>query len=261
MADKHPFAVKVTNADAGELDAALEASMMDYCKHANIVRLEEAFVNSHGQVCLVMEWMSAGSLENYVGREGWTEARIVYVLREAGKGLAHMHARSIFHLDVKSDNVLLHPDGGVKLGDFGFALGLATDLADRKGRGTPNWMAPEVISELDFDGRADVWSLGIVALELAHGATPHSEVELGIDAFFRLILDSPSPALEEGWSTEFREFVQFALCKDPEFRATMQELLDDELMLSACSQDEFAQFLKAPGPQQAAPETKTTAGE
>ena len=99
---------------------------------------------------------------------------IAYVLREILLGLLPLHQHKQIHRDLKTDNILINKKGEVKVADFGFAIQLTREKANRKSVvGTPAWMAPELIKKESYNEAVDVWSVGIIAVELVEGEPPY----------------------------------------------------------------------------------------
>ena len=146
----------------------------------------------------------------------YTENVVKYILKRALIGLAHLHRMNIIHRDIKSDNVLVNSKGSLKLADFGYSTRLASAEDNRLSRvGTMAWMAPEIIrgKKMGYNTSIDIWSFGIMAVELAHGDAPN--IKKTQAEMLRGILRDPSPTLGARWSPQFQDFVDQCLIKDP----------------------------------------------
>ena len=156
-----------------------------------------------------------GMIENCY--QTYPETVVKYILRKVLEGLVHLHSMGIIHRDIKSDNILINRQGQVKLADFGFSCRLPDPHAvSRKTEvGTAAWMAPELLksSNPGYGTSIDIWSFGILAVELANGEPPNISKPIGYITY--QILVGPLPVLNERWSSEFQSFVNACLVKDP----------------------------------------------
>ncbi len=203
-------AVKALQVDSEALaDLRKELNILRACSSAYIVAYKGAF-EKDGKIWIAMEYCAAGSLCDLMSICDTTlsEVQIASVLRQSLLGLEYLHQRKIIHRDIKSANLLLTLNGECKLADFGVSAELSSTIAKtRSVIGTPFWMAPEVLESAQYDVKADIWSLGITAIELATGEPPYSDVHPMRVIF--IIPSSPPPTLPEAekWSPEFRSFV------------------------------------------------------
>ncbi|KAL0904275.1 hypothetical protein M5K25_026362 [Dendrobium thyrsiflorum] len=163
-------------------DIRREAQTMSLIDHPNLIKAFCSFVVEHS-LWVVMPFMAQGSclhLMKTAYPEGFEEPVIGSILKETLKALEYLHNHGHIHRDVKAGNILLDNSGAVKLGDFGVTACMF-DKGDRQSSrntfvGTPCWMAPEVLQPgSGYNFKADIWSFGITALELAHGHAPFSK--------------------------------------------------------------------------------------
>ncbi|GCB74132.1 hypothetical protein scyTo_0003219 [Scyliorhinus torazame] len=205
-------------------DIIKEVKFLRQLKHPNTIEYKGCYLKEH-TAWMVMEYCLGSTSDLLeVHKKPLQEVEIAAITHGALQGLAYLHSHNLIHRDIKAGNILLTEPGQVKLADFGSAsiVSPANSFV-----GTPYWMAPEVILAMDegqYDGKVDVWSLGITSIELAERKPPLFNMN-AMSALYH-IAQNESPTLQSNeWSHFFRNFVDYCLQKIPQDRPTSLELL------------------------------------
>lgn len=216
-------------------DIVREVRTLSQLHHANVVEYKGCYLVD-STAWLAMEYCigSAADLLE-VHHKPLREDEISAICSSVLQGLDYLHGRNIIHRDIKAANVLLTDPGFVKIGDFGSA---SLSSPANSFLGTPYWMAPEVILAMDdghYDGRADIWSLGITCIELSELKPPLFSVN-AMSALYH-IAQNPAPTLASisDWSAEYRNFVTSCLQKDATSRPTASALLNYDAFIAKCA--------------------------
>ncbi|KAK9469156.1 kinase-like domain-containing protein [Lipomyces arxii] len=222
-----------------------EILVMKDSQHPNIVNFLDAYLREPSDLWVVMEYMESGALTDIIENNTLSEAQIATICLETCKGLQHLHHKSIIHRDIKSDNVLLDAAGHVKITDFGFCAQLTEKKSKRATMvGTPYWMAPEVVKQKEYGAKVDIWSLGIMAIEMIESEPPYLNEE-PLKALY-LIATNGTPTLKrpDKLSQEIKSFLSVCLCVDVSSRASADELIQHAFLGNGCSLASLAVLLR-----------------
>jgi len=214
-----------------------EIQVMKLYKHKNIVNFIDGYF-WNDKLWVIMEYVSGGTLTDILVNNFMNEKQISVVCREVLQGLVFLHSQNIIHRDIKSDNILLSMDGDIKLTDFGFCAQLNEQNSKRNTMvGTPYWMAPEVVTKKLYGPKIDIWSLGIMVIEMVEGEPPYLN-ENPLRALY-LIATNGSPSVRhiEQQSPEFKEFLERCLQVEADERPTSEEALELTFIKNSGSKD------------------------
>ncbi|KAF0916675.1 hypothetical protein E2562_010524 [Oryza meyeriana var. granulata] len=157
-----------------------EISIMKLVRHPNVVRLHEVLA-SRKKIFIILEFITGGELFDKIIHHGrLSEADARRYFQQLIDGVDFCHSKGVYHRDLKPENLLLDSQGNLKISDFGLSAWPAQGGALlRTTCGTPNYVAPEVLSHKGYDGAlADTWSCGVILYVLLAGYLPFDEVDL-----------------------------------------------------------------------------------
>ena len=218
----------------------LEISMLKELSHKNIVRYIHTEINPEKTaVDIIMEYVSGGSLREMLKKfHQLTENMTRIYIKQLLDALVYLHGKGIVHRDIKSANLLVDREGTIKLTDFGASKRLPTgEMLDgylcKSLKGSPYWMAPEVVRREGHHFAADIWSVGCVIIEMLTGSPPWSNISRKVSDVLKILATTTTrPELPRNISKECRNFIQQCLQINPARRPTAEDLLNHPFILN-----------------------------
>ncbi|TYI31140.1 hypothetical protein ES332_A05G432900v1 [Gossypium tomentosum] len=203
-----------------------EINLLNQLSHPNIVRYYGSELGEE-TLSVYLEYVSGGSVHKLLQEYGaFKEPVIQNYTRQILSGLAYLHGRNTVHRDIKGANILVDPTGEIKLADFGMAKHISACGKMLSFKGSPYWMAPEVVMNTNgYNLAVDIWSLGCTILEMATSKPPWSQYE-GVAAIFKIGNSKDVPEIPDRLSNEAKSFIRLCLQRDPSARPTAFQLLD-----------------------------------
>ncbi|NWI84761.1 M3K19 kinase, partial [Pitta sordida] len=210
-----------------------EVDLLKTLKHVNIVTYLGTCLEAN-ILSIFMEFVPGGSISSIISRFGpLPEVVLCKYTKQILQGVAYLHDNCVVHRDIKGNNVMLVPNGTVKLIDFGCArrlawisLGGTRSETLRSMHGTPYWMAPEVISESGYGRKSDIWSVGCTVFEMATGKPPLASMDRMAAMFYIGAHRGLMPSLPDRFSSAAVDFVRACLTRDQHERPSALQLLD-----------------------------------
>ncbi len=211
-----------------------EIELMKGLSHENIVRYIDVEVRKDS-LYIFLEYVPKGSLASMLSNCGpLPESTVRNYTRQILQGLQYLHNQNIVHRDIKSANLLVNTDGVIKLADFGHSKVINNEASlsarpNQSVKGTPMWMAPEVVKCNQNGKWSDIWSVGCVVVELMTGECPYPNLK-HMDPLQIMIKiahdDTVVPAIPQNASLECQQFLGRIFQRDPLARPTVEELLE-----------------------------------
>eukprot|EP00256_Glycine_max_P068591 XP_025983186.1 serine/threonine-protein kinase TIO [Glycine max] len=200
-----------------------EIEILRKLKHGNIIQMLDSF-ESPQEFCVVTEFAQGELFEILEDDKCLPEEQVQAIAKQLVKALHYLHSNRIIHRDMKPQNILIGAGSVVKLCDFGFARAMSTNtVVLRSIKGTPLYMAPELVREQPYNHTVDLWSLGVILYELFVGQPPF--YTNSVYALIRHIVKDPVK-YPDRMSPNFKSFLKGLLNKAPESRLTWPALLE-----------------------------------
>ncbi|WOG97003.1 hypothetical protein DCAR_0416342 [Daucus carota subsp. sativus] len=217
------FIMKHGKTDKDIQNLRQEIEILRKLKHENIIGMLDSF-ESPQEFCVVTEFAQGELFEILEDDKCLPEEQVQAIAKQLVRALHYLHSNRIIHRDMKPQNILIGAGSVVKLCDFGFARAMSTNtVVLRSIKGTPLYMAPELVREQPYNHTADLWSLGVILYELFVGQPPF--YTNSVYALIRHIIKDPVK-YPENMSSNFKSFLRGLLNKVPQSRLTWPALLE-----------------------------------
>eukprot|EP00656_Telonema_subtile_P031632 TRINITY_DN345_c0_g1_i4.p1 TRINITY_DN345_c0_g1~~TRINITY_DN345_c0_g1_i4.p1 ORF type:complete len:604 (-),score=78.02 TRINITY_DN345_c0_g1_i4:61-1872(-) len=229
-----------------------EISLMKVLFHENIVRYIGTQRDDH-MLHIFLEYVPGGSIAAVLQKFGSLSDNAVRAYtKQILEGLAYLHAHKIMHRDIKGANILVSNNGIIKLADFGASKKITEMLTQydcKSLKGTPYWMAPEVIMQAGHGRSADIWSVGATVVEMLTGKPPYSEFPTQVSVLFHIASTQEPPTLPPSIAEDCHNFLMLCFQRNPKNRPTAKALLDHPFLNNISSKDsQPATPMVAPNP-------------
>ncbi|CAL9120042.1 unnamed protein product [Musa textilis] len=203
-----------------------EIALLSQLSHLNIVQYYGSDL-AEDTLSVYLEYISGGSIHKLLQEYGpFSEPLIRNYTAQILSGLSYLHERNTVHRDIKGANILVDPNGKIKLADFGMAKHISSCTSIRSFKGSPYWMAPEIIMNgSGYNLSVDIWSLGCTVLEMASSKPPWSQFE-GVAAIFKIGNSKDIPEIPDHLSSEGKDFLKLCLQRDPMARPSAAQLME-----------------------------------
>lgn len=217
-----------------------EISLMKVLFHENIVRYIGTQRDEH-MLHIFLEYVPGGSIAAVLQKFGsLSEAAVRAYTKQILEGLGYLHAHKIMHRDIKGANILVSNNGIIKLADFGASKKITEMLTQydcKSLKGTPYWMAPEVIMQAGHGRSADIWSVGATVVEMLTGKPPYSEFPTQVSVLFHIASTQEPPTLPANLADDCHSFLMLCFQRNPKNRPTAKALLDHPFVTNISSKD------------------------